>query len=104
MLQGVAFRGGQVLREKRFVSLHEKKGPENRKNEVKLRPPLCRPLKHSINYFGVPQAMRVEITQIFLSPQQTAGWTAQEILLIFLGMSALEGLEISVGGSRARKP
>ena len=25
------------------------KGPENHKNEVKLRPPLCRPLKHSMN-------------------------------------------------------
>ena len=27
--------------------LHETKGPENRKNEVKSRPPLCLPLKHS---------------------------------------------------------
>ena len=26
----------------------EKKGPENRQNEVKWRPPLCRPLKHSM--------------------------------------------------------
>ena len=24
------------------------KGPESRKNELKLRPPLCHPLKHSI--------------------------------------------------------
>ena len=42
---------GQVLREKRLISLHEKKGPENCKNEVKLRSSLCGPLKNSmINY------------------------------------------------------
>ena len=29
-----------------------KKGPENRINEVKLRPPLCRPLKHSMINFS----------------------------------------------------
>ena len=29
--------------------LHENKGPENRTNEVKLCPPLRRPLKHSMN-------------------------------------------------------
>ena len=26
------------------------KGPESRKHEVKLRPPLCRPLKYSMMY------------------------------------------------------
>ena len=26
------------------------KGPESRKNEVKLRPPLCHPLRHSMNF------------------------------------------------------
>ena len=55
VLQGVAFRGEQVLREKRVISLHEKRGPENRKNEVKLRPPLCPPLKHSMNKFRGPR-------------------------------------------------
>ena len=48
MLQGVPLTGVQGLRSKRLILLHEKKGPENCKNEVKLRPPLCRPLKHSM--------------------------------------------------------
>ena len=48
VLQGVAFRGVQVSRWKRLILLNEKKGPGNRKNEVKLHPPLCSPLKHSI--------------------------------------------------------
>ena len=55
VLQGVAFTGVQVSREKRLISLHEKKGPENRENQVKLRPPLCRLLKHSMTKFGRPK-------------------------------------------------
>ena len=45
VLQGVAFTGVQVLREKRLILLQE-----NRKNEVKLPPPpLCAArLKHSM--------------------------------------------------------
>ena len=39
--------GVQALRWKRLILLHEK-GPENPKDEVKMRPPLCRPLKHSM--------------------------------------------------------
>ena len=50
LLQGVPFMGAQVLRWKRLILLHEKMGPENRKNGVKLRPPLCRPLKHPMNF------------------------------------------------------
>ena len=38
VLQGVPFRGVQVVRWKRLVLLHEKNGLGNRKNEVKLRP------------------------------------------------------------------
>ena len=48
VLQGVSFTGMQVLRSQRLISLHEKKGPESPENEVKLNPPLCRPLKHSM--------------------------------------------------------
>ena len=36
---GVLHRGPS-LRSKRLISLHEKRCPESRKNEVKLRPPL----------------------------------------------------------------
>ena len=39
-LQRVAFTGVQVLRKKKHISLHEKKGPESRKNEAKCAP-LC---------------------------------------------------------------
>ena len=52
MLQGVAFMGGEVFkvekahlgRESSFCCT-KKKSPENRKNKVNLRPPLC----HSLN-------------------------------------------------------
>ena len=40
--------GVQVMRGKRLISLYDKRGPESRRNEVKLRPPLCRPLKQSM--------------------------------------------------------
>ena len=40
--------GVQVLRWKWLILLHDKKGPENRKHEVKLRPPLCSPLRRSM--------------------------------------------------------
>ena len=43
VLQGVAFMGVQVLRSKRLILLHEKKGSENRKNEVELCPPSVPP-------------------------------------------------------------
>ena len=38
-----------------------KKGPENRKNEVNLRPPLCRPLKHSIKFWHLGQFVLVTV-------------------------------------------
>ena len=52
VLQGVRFRGVQVLRSKKAHFAACKKGPENRQNEVKLRPPPCRPLKHSMSKPG----------------------------------------------------
>ena len=45
-LQGVAFAGVQVLREKRLISLHDKSDRRTIKYEVKLHPPLCCPLRH----------------------------------------------------------
>ena len=39
VLQGVPFRGVQVLRWKRLILLHEENGPENRKHEVNFPPP-----------------------------------------------------------------
>ena len=47
VLQGVAFTGCKFKVAKAPFAAR-KKGPENCKHEVKLRPPLCRPLKHSM--------------------------------------------------------
>ena len=50
VLQGAAFRRMQVffkLEKAHFAA--RKKGPENRKHEVKSHPFLCRPLKHSMS-------------------------------------------------------
>ena len=43
VIQGVPFMGVQVLRLKMLMLLHEKKGPEKRKNEVKFAPPSVPP-------------------------------------------------------------
>ena len=45
---GGSFQGGASLKVEKAHFAAWKKGPENRKHEVKLRPPLCRPLKHSM--------------------------------------------------------
>ena len=42
-----ALHGGKFKVEKAHFAARQK-SPENRKNELKLRPPLCRPLKHSM--------------------------------------------------------
>ena len=47
VLQGVAFRGGASFKVEKAHFAARQKGLESRKNEVKLRPPLCQPLKHS---------------------------------------------------------
>ena len=51
-VSGVAFRGclqgGASFEVEKAHFTAQKKGPENRKHEVNLRPPLCRPLKHSM--------------------------------------------------------
>ena len=52
---GASFK--QKKKEAHFAA--RKKGPENRKNEVKLRPPLCRPLNHPKNLFGLFLTFRV---------------------------------------------
>ena len=47
---GGSLQGGASFKvEKAHFAAWKKMGPENRKDEVKLRPPLCRPLKHSMN-------------------------------------------------------
>ena len=59
VLEGVAFMGVQVLGRKGSFAAR-KRGPKNRKNEVKIRPPLCRPLKHSMSvvpFSGPPVAL-----------------------------------------------
>ena len=48
VLQGVLFMGVHVLRSKMLILLHEKKDPENRKNEENLQPPLRSPVKKSM--------------------------------------------------------
>ena len=45
---GDSLHGGASFRVEKAHFAAWKKGPENSKNEVKLRPPLCRPLKHSM--------------------------------------------------------
>ena len=52
VLQRVPFTGVQDLKVEKTHFATWKKGPENRKDEVKLRPPLCRPLKHSMSVRG----------------------------------------------------
>ena len=47
---GGCLHGGASLKGEKAHFAAWKKGPENRKNDVKLRPPLCRPLKHSMIY------------------------------------------------------
>ena len=44
VLHGVPFKGGASSRHDSFAA--RKKGPESRKNETKLCPPRCCPLKH----------------------------------------------------------
>ena len=48
---GGCIQGVQVLREKRLISLHGKR--VGRAVKMKLRPPLCRPLKHSMILFKI---------------------------------------------------
>ena len=48
VLQGVPVKGVQVLRWKRLIFIHAKRVRRTVKSEVKLHPPLCRPLKHSL--------------------------------------------------------
>ena len=43
---GGCLHGGASLMGEKSHFAAWKKGPENRKNEVELRPPLCHPLKH----------------------------------------------------------
>ena len=78
MLQGVAFTGVQVLREKRLISLHEKR--IRRTAKVKLRPPLCRPLKHSMKSAISLSELRALLPLIVL-PLKTPAicFTADEI-------------------------
>ena len=46
--------GGASLKGEKAHSTAWKKGPENRKDEVKLRPPQCCSLKHSLNELSCP--------------------------------------------------
>ena len=48
---GGCLHGGASFKVERAHFAARKQGPENRKNEVKLRPPLCCPLKHSMSTF-----------------------------------------------------
>ena len=45
--EGCLHGGASFTVEKAYFAAR-KNGPESRKNEVKLRPPQCRPLKHSM--------------------------------------------------------
>ena len=45
---GGCLQGGASFEVEKAHSTARKKGPGTRKNEVNLRPPLCRPLKHSM--------------------------------------------------------
>ena len=45
---GGCLHGGASFKVEKPHFAARKKDPENRKNEVKLRTPLCRPLKHSM--------------------------------------------------------
>ena len=49
---GGSLHGGAIFKVEKTHFSAWKRGPENRKNEVKLRPPLCRPLKHSMTFKG----------------------------------------------------
>ena len=46
---GGCLQGGASFKVEKAHLAARKKGPENRKSKVKLRPPLCRPLKHSMS-------------------------------------------------------
>ena len=59
---GGCLHGGASFEvEKAHFAVRETKGPENRKNEAKLRPPLCRPLKHSM--MSGPKGPKIEKIQ-----------------------------------------
>ena len=45
---GGCLHGGASFKVEKAHFAARKKGPESRKHEVELRPPLCRPLKHSM--------------------------------------------------------
>ena len=49
VLQGVSFTEGASFKVEKAHVAARREGLENRRNEVQLRPPLCRPLKHSRN-------------------------------------------------------
>ena len=66
-----SLQGGASFKAERLVLLHGKKGLQNRKHEIKSHPPLCCPLKHSMNNQNILRSFALRMAMNFL--EQSVG-------------------------------